>query len=63
LGLVQFNDPEGDRRRIALAREVLTEFGVAAECGFGRTDPARLPTILANHRAAAEMLQDEAQSA
>jgi hypothetical protein len=63
LGLVQFNDPEGDRRRIALAREVLTEFGVAAECGFGRTDPARLPIILANHRAAAEMLQDEPQSA
>jgi hypothetical protein len=63
LGLLQFNDPEGDRRRIALAREVLTEFGVAAECGFGRTDPARLPILLANHRAAAEMLQDESQSA
>ncbi|MFZ1103996.1 MAG: hypothetical protein WAN86_14325 [Hyphomicrobiaceae bacterium] len=59
LGLLQFNDPEGDRRRIALAREVLTEFGVAAECGFGRTDPARLPALLANHRAAAEMLRDE----
>jgi hypothetical protein len=57
--LLQFNDPEGDRRRIALAREVLTEFGVAAECGFGRTDPARLPALLANHRAAAEMLRDE----
>jgi hypothetical protein len=63
LGLLQFNDPEGDRRRIALAREVLTEFGVAAECGFGRTDPARLPILLANHRAAAEMLKDEPQSA
>ena len=63
LGLVQFNDAEGDRRRIALAREVLTEFGVAAECGFGRTDPARLPILLANHRAAAEVLQDDAQSA
>jgi hypothetical protein len=63
LGLLQFSDPEGDRRRIALARGVLSEFGVAAECGFGRTDPARLPTLLANHRAAAEMLQDDAQSA
>jgi hypothetical protein len=63
LGLLQFNDPEGDRRRIALAREVLTEFGVAAECGFGRTDPARLPILLANHRAAAEILRDESQSA
>jgi hypothetical protein len=63
LGLLQFDDTEGDRRRIALAREVLSEFGVAAECGFGRTDPARLPALLANHRAAAEMLQDAAQSA
>jgi hypothetical protein len=62
LGLLQFNDLEGDRRRIALAGEVLTEFGVAAECGFGRTDPARLPLLLANHRAAAEMLQNAVQS-
>jgi hypothetical protein len=62
LGLLQFNDPEGDRRRIALAREVLTEFGVAAECGFGRTDPARLPVLLASHRRAAEMLQNAAQT-
>lgn len=62
LGLLQFNDPEGDRRRIELAREVLTEFGVAAECGFGRTDPARLPVLLANHRAAAEMLQHATRS-
>jgi hypothetical protein len=60
LGLLQFNDPEGDRRRIALAREVLAEFGVAAECGFGRTDPARLPALLASHRVAAEMLRDDA---
>jgi hypothetical protein len=63
LGLLQFNDPEGDRRRIALARQVLTEFGVAAECGFGRTDPARLPALLASHRAAAEMLKHAPQSA
>jgi hypothetical protein len=62
LGLLQYDDPEGDRRRIALAREVLAEFGVAAECGFGRTDPARLPLLLASHRQAAEMLQDAAQS-
>jgi hypothetical protein len=62
LGLLQFNDVEGDRRRIALACEVLTGFGVAAECGFGRTDPARLPALLANHRAGAEMLRDDAPS-
>ena len=34
----------------------MTEFGVGAECGFGRTDPARLPTILAGHKEAAELL-------
>jgi len=56
LGLLQYNDPAGDRRRIEAARRVVSNFGVGAECGFGRTDPARLPTILVGHRAAAQML-------
>ena len=56
LGLIQHDDPEGDRRRIAAARSVFRSFGVGAECGFGRTDPARLPGILAGHRRAAEVL-------
>jgi hypothetical protein len=58
LGLLQFNDDPGNRARIAAARRVVGNFGVAAECGFGRTDPARVPAILAGHRAAAQLLAD-----
>jgi hypothetical protein len=53
LGLLQHDDAAGDQRRIAAARRVLGNFGVAAECGFGRTDPERVPGLLAGHRAAA----------
>jgi hypothetical protein len=56
LGLLQFNDEAGNRARIEAARRVIDDFGVAAECGFGRTDPSRVPTILAGHRAAAQFL-------
>ncbi len=56
LGLLQFDDETGNRARIAAARNAVTEFGVAAECGFGRTDPARVPIILRNHRSAAQSL-------
>jgi hypothetical protein len=58
LGLLQFNDDPGNRTRITAAGRVVSDFGVAAECGFGRTDPGRIPTILAGHRAAAEFLAD-----
>jgi hypothetical protein len=57
LGLLQHNDEEGDNRRIAAARGIVSGFGVAAECGFGRTDPANVPIILASHRRAAEQLR------
>jgi hypothetical protein len=56
LGLLQFNDQAGNLARIAAAQRVVDDFGVAAECGFGRTDPARVPAILAGHRTAAEFL-------
>jgi len=56
LGLLQHDDEKGDQDRIAAARRVVKNFGVAAECGFGRTDPARVPTILASHHRGAEML-------
>jgi hypothetical protein len=56
LGLLQHDDAAGDRARIAAARGVVSNFGVAAECGFGRTDPERVPRLLAGHRAAAQML-------
>ena len=56
LGLLQFNDETGNRARIAAAKHVIQDFGIAAECGFGRTDPSRVPMILAGHRAAAQSL-------
>lgn len=56
LGLLQHEDVAGDQRRIAAARRVQDAFGVAAECGFGRTNPARIPKVLESHRLAAETL-------
>lgn len=56
LGLLQSNDDAGNRARIEAARQVVKDFGVGAECGFGRTDPKRVPGILAGHRAAANLL-------
>ena len=58
LGLLQFNDEAGNRARIGAAQRVVDDFGVAAECGFGRTDPSRMPMILAGHRAAAQSLAE-----
>ncbi len=56
LGLLQYDDAAGDQARIAAARKVVGDFGVGAECGFGRTDPRRVPSILKSHRSAAESL-------
>ncbi len=56
LGLIHFDDREGDAERIAAARRVIADFGIASECGWGRTDPDRLPGLLASHRLAAEVL-------
>lgn len=47
LGLLQFNDDAGNRSRIAAARRVVDEFGIGAECGFGRADPARIAIFMA----------------
>lgn len=49
LGLVHFDDLDGTRRRIEAAAEVLQgrEFGVATECGMGRTPGEQLDSILA----------------
>jgi hypothetical protein len=58
LGLLQFNDDPGNRERIVAARRTVSDFGIAAECGFGRTDPGRVPEILAGHCTAAQLLAD-----
>ena len=54
LGLLHFDDPAGDKARIAMARRHAADFGFSAECGWGRTEPGRLPGLLKGHRAAAE---------
>jgi hypothetical protein len=54
LGLLHHNDEAGDRARVAAARKYIDDFGLSAECGWGRTEPGRLPGLLKGHRAAAE---------
>ena len=53
LGLVHFDDAEGDAARMATADDYLKTFGVATECGWGRTDPARVTGLLESHARAA----------
>jgi len=52
LGLVHYDDDAGTRARIATACKHVGDFGIATECGWGRTDPARVPGIIAAHRTA-----------
>ena len=54
LGLLHHDDAAGDKARIAVARKFIDDFGLSAECGWGRTEPGRLPGLLKGHRAAAE---------
>ncbi|MGH7059833.1 MAG: hypothetical protein ACREFH_05540 [Stellaceae bacterium] len=55
LGLVHYDDAEGDRARLAAARRHAQVDGVATECGMARGDPARLSSLLAAHVRLAEM--------
>ncbi|HTW88606.1 MAG TPA: hypothetical protein VMD75_11420 [Candidatus Binataceae bacterium] len=56
LGLVHFTDgTEGARRRLAAAKRVVTDFGVATECGLGRRSPGSIPSLLTLHREIAEL--------
>jgi hypothetical protein len=54
LGLLHHDDAAGDKRRIAVAKTFIDDFGLSAECGWGRTEPGRLPGLLKGHRVAAE---------
>ena len=55
LGLVHLTDgEEGTRARIAAAQEVVSAFGVATECGFGRRDPSTVAPLLDLHAAVAD---------
>ena len=55
LGLIHFDDAKGDAARIATASRYLENFGVATECGWGRTDPARVDGLLESHARAAQI--------
>jgi len=54
LGLLHHADEAGDWARIAVAKKFIDDFGLSAECGWGRTEPGRLPGLLTGHRVAAE---------
>lgn len=54
LGLIHFDDAQGDAARIATASKFLGSFGVATECGWGRTNPARVTGLLESHARAAQ---------
>ena len=56
LGLLHHDDDAGDKARIAVAQRFAGDFGLSAECGWGRTEPGRLPGLLKGHRVAAEGL-------
>jgi len=50
LGLVHDTDGvEGTKKRIAIAQRYAPEFGIAAECGFGRRPPETIPNLLRLH--------------
>jgi hypothetical protein len=48
---------ESFRERLAVARKFVPSFGLGAYCGFGRTPPAQLPRLLADHLKAVELLK------
>ena len=57
LGLVHLTDGvEGAKRRAAAAERVMSDFGIATECGFGRRPPATIPELLRLHRAVAQQV-------
>ncbi len=53
-GLVHYTDgPDGALKRINAALPSVPNFSIAAECGFGRRDPATIPELLELHLQAA----------
>ena len=57
LGLVHLTDGiEGAKRRVAAAERVVSDFGIASECGFGRRPPDTIPELLRLHRAVAQQV-------
>jgi hypothetical protein len=51
VGLIHLTDgPEGAARRIGAARDFISDFGLATECGFGRRPPETILALLDLHR-------------
>ena len=56
LGLIHYTDGvEGTQRRLEVAGRFVDGFGVATECGFGRRSPETIHSLLALHRAVADL--------
>jgi hypothetical protein len=56
LGVIHnMNNTARFRQRVRLAKSYLPTFGLAAPCGFGRENPATLPTLLQSHLTALEI--------
>jgi hypothetical protein len=56
IGLIHLTDGlEGARLRLATAKRVLSKFGVATECGFGRRPPDTIAALLDLHRQVSEL--------
>jgi ubiquinone/menaquinone biosynthesis C-methylase UbiE len=49
---------EETRRRVARAREHVTDFGVATPCGWGRMPPRQVPELVAAHAAHSRPVAD-----
>ncbi|KAK4507827.1 hypothetical protein PRZ48_001562 [Zasmidium cellare] len=46
LGVVQYDDEEGTRRRIEAASKIVSEFQISTECGWGRTPEEEIDNIM-----------------
>ena len=57
LGLIHFDDQAGDAQRITTAKQFVPSFGVATECGWGRTEPTRVDGLLQSHSRAIQILK------
>jgi hypothetical protein len=62
LGLVHFHEETSDafRARVATAQKYLSDFGVAAVCGYGRANPDEAGDIFKMHVECAELLHPHA---
>lgn len=57
LGLIHLTDGlEGAKRRAEAAKRVVSNFGVATECGFGRRPPHTIADLIRLHRMVAQQI-------